>query len=533
MPLWQKAAAAVAAIGLLGGGAYALLNQGSGNKGSVAVTPSSPGNQGTSGSPGVTPGGATTPGNPTVSPTSTLVPPPGPNATQLVSELPGIQNRDRISQGERILFTNLTSRSKKEGEAAFRAKNWQEAQGEYNQAANENKNDPESKIYFNNARARVAGNPITIAVVVPITPAPETAQEILRGVAQYQDEYNRDPLNPQQMMEVMIVDSTNQAITPTLAQDLVNAQSVLGVLGHGLDASSQQAIRTYATAGLPVLSPLTTQVEPNNGEKSTLKMLPPPAPNVPSGGNALSDKYLSGVGRSLANYVSVKAPRSPVAVFYNSDSPYSKTLKEQFSKFLNQSGGSFLRLGNGADDAVDLARPGFDAAASVAAAKKEGAKVIFLAMSRDREREAYDIVQANIKGPKLLLIGGDELYSPQTLVRGDKAIEGLVLAVPWNSAEGNNFAEQSSELWKGRVSWRTSTAYDAARGLMGALKQNPNRQGASAKLMGGIELLGAASRVDTFDRVPLVQAVKAKGNAGPADGRPSGSKYQFDPIPTN
>jgi len=514
MPMWQKAGGALAAIGLLGGGAYALLNNGNQPplpEPTVTSPGGSPGAQGSSPSP--------------------LTPPPG--AVQLVSELPGTQNRDRISQGERILFTNLTSRTKQEGQAAFLAKNWGEAQADYNQAANEDKNDPESKIYHNNARARVAGNPITIAVVVPITPAPEMAQEILRGVAQYQDEYNRDPVNPQQMMEVTIVDSTNQAITPTLAQDLVNAQSVLGVLGHGLDASSQQAINAYAAGGLPVLSPLTTQVEPNNGEKSTLKMLPPPAPNVPSSGNTLSDKYLAGVGRSLANYVEVKASRSPVAVFYNSDSPYSKTLKEQFGKFLNQRGGSFLRLAVGSEDAVDVARPGFDAKVTVAAAKKQGAKVIFLAMSRDRLREAYDIVQANMVGPKLLLVGGDELYSPQTLLKGDKAIEGLVLAVPWNSAEGNNFAEQSSELWKGRVSWRTSTAYDAARGLMGALKQSPSRQEAVSKLSAGIELLGAASRVDTFDRVPLVQAVKAKGGSSLADGRPSGSRYQFDPLPAN
>ncbi len=511
IPPWPKVLGALAAVGLLGGVAYALLNRPRDPEPKSSLTSSNPGS--------------------TNSPSPHLTPQPG--TVQLISELQSTQNRDRISQGERILFTNLTNRDKQEGQAAFLSKNWQEAQADYNQATKNDKNDPESKIYYNNARARVAGSPITIAVVVPITPAPDIAQEILRGVAQYQDEYNRDPLSPQQMLEVAIIDSVNPAVTPILAEDLVNAQSVLGVLGHGLDASSQQAIKAYAAAGLPALSPLTTKVAPNDGEKSTLTMLPPPVSNVPSSGETVADRYLSGVGRSLAEYVSDKAARSPVAVFYSSDSPYSKMLKEQFAKFLNQRGGSFLRLSNGPEDAVDLARPGFDAAASVALAKKQGAKVILLAMSRDRMREAYEIVQANMVGPRLLLVGGDELYSPQTLLKGDKAIEGLVLAVPWNSAGGDNFAEESSELWQGRVSWRTSTAYDATRGLIGALKRSPNRQEATAKLRAGLELLGAASRVDTFDRVPLVRAVRAKGNNKLPDGRPAGSNYQFSPILSN
>ncbi|GAB4341096.1 MAG: ABC transporter substrate-binding protein [Cyanophyceae cyanobacterium] len=452
--------------------------------------------------------------------------PPNP---VLVSE--SAQNANRISQGERIL-TLTENPSKQAGVQAFSVQNWDEAIAEFDRARISDPNDPESKIYYNNAQARKAGAPMTVAVVVPITPAVTRAQEILRGIAQYQDEYNRDPVYPGQLMEVAIVDAVSASAVPALADDLIQASAVLGVLGHGLDASSQLAIQKYEQAGLPILSPLTTEVTPTGTDrKSTLRML-----NLTQASSSIATAYIAGMGKSLAEHVARREPRSPTVVFFNSDSPYSVQVKDSYKTAINQKGGTIVRIAQGRqpvpEEAVDVARPGFDPVASLAYAREQGARAVLLALSAEQLPMALAIAQANAASPEpLLLVGSDELYGPQILVKGDRAIEGMVLAVPWISKPGDNFAEDAVEVWKGRINWRTSITYDATRGLIGALKLSPSRQEALQKLVSptGIELLGAASRVDTLDRTPLVQAVPA-ADARKGLGRPEGSNFQFDPV---
>jgi ABC-type branched-subunit amino acid transport system substrate-binding protein len=495
---------AVGAIALLGGGGYFLSSQ--------TQDPEDP-----------------PLAEPTPTPTSTSGSQPVPPNPVLVSE--SAQSADRISQGERIL-TLTNNPAKQAGVQAFAAQNWDEAIAEFDRARVSDPNDPESKIYYNNAQARKAGTPMTVAVVVPITPAVTTAQEILRGIAQYQDEYNRDPVYPSQLMEVAIVDAVSASAVPALADDLIQAPAVLGVLGHGLDASSQLAIQKYEQAGLPVLSPMTTEVTATGSDrKSTLRML-----TLAQAGTSISAAYITGMGKSLAEYVARREPRSPTVVFFNSDSPYSIQVKDSYKTAINQQGGTIVRIPQGGqpqlEEAVDVARPGFNPVASLAYAREQGARAILLALSAEQLPLAIAIAQANAASPEpLLLIGGDELYGPQLLLKGDQAISGMVLAVPWISKPGDNFAEEASDVWKGRVNWRTSATYDATRGLVGALKLSPNRQEALQKLVDptGIELLDAASRIDTFDRTPLVQAVPATDDRKGL-GRPEGSNFQFDPL---
>jgi len=519
MPMWQKAAAALAAIGILGGGAYALLRP----QPDLPIA-QSPG-------PSVTPtsGGST--------PTSSVSPPTTPPADsgQLVSKGASAANQDRMSQGERILFTNLTSPEKQGGQQAFAAQNWDEAAAQYNQAATQDRNDPESVIYEQNARARKAGIPLTIAAVVPVTPAPEIAQEILRGIAQYQRVYNNRPDDPTRLIEIAIVDSATPAIVPSLAQDLIKSPQVLGVLGHGLDASSQAAFQAYQSAGVPVLSPGITGIKPDpSGTKFNVKVVGLEGATTTK--ETVVAQYIQSVGRSLAEYVFSKQGKSSVAVFYNSDNPYGSLLKTDFEAAWNQRQGTLVRLAIPGqvpqEEGIDIARPGFDAQLLVAEAKKQGAKTIFLALSRDKLPQALEIARANaIASNQLLLVGGDELYNPDTLVKGDAAINGLVLSVPWSPRPGDDFTEDSSTLWKGRVSWRTTTAFNAAQGLIAALKGNPTRRGALTALASGqVELTNLQFGPNPIGNIQLMRAVPATKSNNPAIGRPKGSNYQFDPL---
>ncbi|MEK0189502.1 ABC transporter substrate-binding protein, partial [Microcoleus anatoxicus PTRS2] len=160
-----------------------------------------------------------------------------------------------ISQGEKILLTGGKADAEKQaGAAAFVGKNWDDAIAKYEAATKTDPNDPETKIYLNNATAQKTGNPLTIAVVVPIGASADAAKEVLRGAALYQDQFNKSPTVPGRLLEIVIVND-EVGKTVSIAQDLVNSSSVLGVLGHGIDSSSQDAIKTYETAGLAAISP--------------------------------------------------------------------------------------------------------------------------------------------------------------------------------------------------------------------------------------------------------------------------------------
>ncbi|WP_199245308.1 ABC transporter substrate-binding protein [[Phormidium] sp. ETS-05] len=417
-------------------------------------------------------------------------------------------NGSLISQGEKILLSGGGNfQLKTEAATAFAAKDWNGAIQKYQQATGQDANDPEAKIYLNNARAKQAGNVMAIAVVVPITPSPNEAREVLRGVAQYQDEFNRN--NPPQFMEVVVVDEKEALLADSLAQDLIGSSlNVLAVLGHGVDSNSRQALGNYEKNKIAALSPLNTAITKNDTGGSTVRTIPA------SQATTLLNSYLQKVGSTLANYA-VKNNTAAVAVFYNSDSPYSEQMKNEFVSALSAGGGQAVQL-------VDIMAPDFDAATAINNVQQAGAKAAFLALSKNKVDAAVAIAKAN--NNQMALLAGDELYNPTLLVQGGEAVAGMVLAVPWRWRPDDPFARDAANMWQGRVSWRTATTYDATRALAIALTDHPgDRAAISAALNQGITVNNTATEFDLFQDIPLVKAVEGKSG-------PSGSRYQFDPM---
>lgn len=476
---------AVGGVLVLGGGGFGLYKAFSGGKTTgSSVTPS-----------GVT---STTPGT-TVSPGEFL-------SSKAVSAT-------LISQGEKILLTGGKADAEKQaGAAAFVGKNWDDAIAKYQQAAKTDPNDPETKIYLNNATAQKTGNPLTIAVVVPIGASPDAAKEVLRGAALYQDQFNKSPTVPGRLLEIVVVND-EVGKTVSIAQDLVNSPSVLGVLGHGIDSSSQDAIKTYETAGLAAISPVSSSVYIDSSNKATLKLT-----KLLEKTDEMLKTYLQKLGETVANYANKNHSPAAIAIFYNSDSVYSKQLKELLVVEVPKASGKIVKE-------VDIkAGATFDAKSAVADASKAGANVVFMAMSKDQVEQAIAIAQANKDtSPPLALMGGSELYNPTTLIKGGDAIKDLVLAVPWRWEKDDPFSKQASEMWKGRVSWRTATAFDATQALTAAISSNPTREGTVKFLTQGTLISGTAKEFDLFKEIPLVTTVEGK------DG-PPGSKYQFDAV---
>src|SRR4028119_217734 len=93
--------------------------------------------------------------------------------------------QDRISLGDKILIAADTNSSKQAGVTAFAKKDFQTAKTQFQASLQQNRNDPETLIYSNNASV-ANSNPAKIAVSVPIGSNLGIAKEILRGVAQAQ-----------------------------------------------------------------------------------------------------------------------------------------------------------------------------------------------------------------------------------------------------------------------------------------------------------------------------------------------------------
>ncbi|BCX13043.1 MAG: hypothetical protein KatS3mg067_1981 [Thermosynechococcus sp.] len=432
------------------------------------------------------------------------------SGSQLVSQTTA-RNAAYISQGERILISEPNPQRvalKQEAALAFDRGDWALAIAKYQELVALDPNDPEARIYLNNARARQAGNPMTMATVVPIGSSPDTAKEVLRGVAQYQEQFNASA--PNRLLEVVIVNENSPNGVTSLAEDLINS-SIQGVVGHGTDANSRAALEVYEPVGMPVLSPLTTNVTPQGNGTVQVQTL-----SLNEKGQQLLDTYLDNAAQTLAAAVAKKVPNGKAALVYNSDSPYSNELKNKLLAALPRFGVQVVQQ-------RDVAAAGFNANTVMTTARQAAANVVVLALSRSRVNQAIALAIANqTQTSPLQLFGSDQLYGPDLLIKGDSAINGMILAVPWRTNPSDPFAQQAAQAWRGQISWRTTTAYDATQALAQAMAKGGDRASTQQLLRQGVQIQGQTAS-GTFDRVPLVQAA-------PGPNGPKGSRYQFNPL---
>jgi branched-chain amino acid transport system substrate-binding protein len=207
-------------------------------------------------------------------------------------------------------------------------------------------------------------------------------------------------------------------------------------------------------------------------------------------------------------------------VFFNSQSNYSLSLKNEFVSSLSLEGGRVV-------SEFDLSLANFSAAKSLEEANKAGAEVVMLAANTDTLDKALQVVQVNQK--RLPLLGGDDVYSIKTLEVGGEQATGMVIAVPWHilGDPQSEFPQKSRQLWGADVSWRTVMAYDATMAFIAALERNPTRAGVQKALSSpDFTATGAAGAVrflpsgDRTASVHLVTIVR--------DGSRPG--YTFQPV---
>ena len=414
--------------------------------------------------------------------------------------------KERISDGERLLISDDATSEKQAGISAIASRNYAEALSDLEASLKRDRNDPEALIYLNNARI---GNQksYTIAASVPIGSDVNGAQELLRGVAQAQDETNQSGGIKGIPLKVIIANDDDQPdVAKQVAAELVKNSDVLGVIGHYASDVSLATADIYQSGELVAISAISTSVKLSGKSRYVFRTVP-------------SD-YVA--ARALAEYMLQTLKQQKVAVFFNSKSGYSQSLKSEFVTAVSLGGGQVI-------SEFDLSDPNFNAAQSVNQSIKGGGQVLMLAANTGTLDKALQVVQVNDK--RLSLLGGDDVYSPKTLQVGRDAAENMIVAIPWHILGNPNaeFPKAANQLWGAEVNWRTAMAYDAAKALIAGIEQNQTRKGVQQALSSSdFTAEGAASEIrflPSGDRNQGIQLVTIK------PGSRSSFGYDFVPVP--
>lgn len=424
-----------------------------------------------------------------------------------------------LSCGERVLVPGPRPKEKSLGVKLAKQGDYAEAV-EWLEQAWEKQRDPETLIYLNNARVRTQSpdqsSIYTIAVAVPLNDTPDGTSdvglEILRGVAQAQDQATHEQLK----VQVLLANDANQPDrAQQVAASLVKYPSILGVVGHYASEVTQVALETYRDHQLVVISPTSTSAkfsaEGNRSDHVFFRTVP-------------STRVAA---RAIADYLSDQEQKQ-VAIFYTPQSEFSRSLTEEFLNI----------MGKQVVEEFNLSDLSFNANLALQEVQALGATA--LALFPDGRTQSYtvqnalELIKAN-QG-RLWIVGDNVLYTPEVLKLAQEQEWGqlirrrFVVRVPWHPLSSRtDFPQQAQEYWREPVTSRVATAYDAAQALIAAIQTSPhpNRAAIQKTLADpGFKTNGATGvvRFEGSDRrEPLNTLVKVLPNC-------SGSGYRFVPV---
>ncbi len=406
------------------------------------------------------------------------------------------------SIGNRLLIQEKVTPDKQKGIEAVAKGDYQQAIASFKKSLLQQPNDPETLIYLNNAQA--GNNALKIAVSVPIGSNLNVAQEILRGVATAQDEINQQGgINGQKLQVEIVNDENDPEIARKVAQELVKERQVLGVVGHNASNASLAAAPIYQQNGLVMISPTSFANNLSGFGNYIFRIVP-------------TTKIIA---EALADYAVKTARTTKIAFCYDSQAFDNVSFKDEFLAAFVSKGGQLVPT------VCDLSAPNFNPTAAVTQAISSGADGLFIASHVDRLEAAIALARAN-QG-KLALFSSPTMYTVKTLEAGQQAVKGLVLVAPWHPQVNPSFAQRMSQKWRGKVSWRTATAYDATQAMIAGLQQSQRRDGLQQVLHSrGFTVEGASGAVSfasTGDRIshPVIVQVQS-----------SGLDYDFVMLPT-
>ena len=363
-----------------------------------------------------------------------------------------------ISLGEEILSQN-SSPEKQAGAKAFGNKNYPAAVANFKASLQKNPNDPEALIYLNNAKAANSKETIKIAVSVPIGINQPIAEEILRGVAEVQDEINRDfGIHGKPLQVVIGNDDNDSTSAQEVARKLVKDTAIFAVVGHNSSNASVAAAPIYQGGKLVMVSP-TSFANQLKEPSYVFRMVPQIT--------FFAAQLSKGLGKAI--------PNPKVAICVDNVSPDQESFRNEFKYVVSAYRGQHIDLG------CNLADPSFNPSTVVEAIKKNNVNSLMVAPYVNNLPKANEIFKA-IREEQLpiKLFGSPTLYNDKTIEWGGEAVEGLTLSVPYypDAKEKESFRK----LWKTELNtWRSPMAKDTTRAIATGLQQllkepQPTRQ---------------------------------------------------------
>jgi branched-chain amino acid transport system substrate-binding protein len=394
-----------------------------------------------------------------------------------------------ISLGEEILISGDDSpMEKEEGKKAFAAGRYKRAMSKFKHSLDSYPNDPETRIYFNNAKAAaLSDNPIKIAVSVPIGSNQEVAEEILRGVALAQEETNsNDGLGviDDRLLQVAIANDNNDGDRARdVASKFVKDTTIIAAVAHNASNASAAARDIYTSGGLVAISP-TSFAEEVRGQSYVFRMVP----------------HMTYLADKLSQYIVDTVSNPVITICFDPNAPDNTYYKKQFQQTFLGDGGRYF------DVACQLHEANFKPNTVIEDIKNNSANGVMVAPHVDKIPEAIKVFQA-IKEKKLAikLFGSPTFNTYKTIKLGGEAVEGLTLSVPWYPAENDLFSLRSEKVWQAKTNtWRTSMAYDTTKVIIAGLeklfkeKQELTRQNLDERLRKNFEYSGVTGKIE-FD----------------------------------
>lgn len=410
----------------------------------------------------------------------------------------------RVSLGEKILVTADDSPEKEVGVEKFKVGQFEAAITQFSASLKLNRNDPEALIYLNNAKAAANGNFVKIVVGVPIGSNVNVAKEILRGVAQQQNEVNQGRQIQGKLLQILIANDENDAeIGKALANKLSEDSSLLAVIGHQSSDVSVAVAPIYESKGIVMLSPTSYARELSGIGKFIFRTTP-------------SSRVFAD---ALAKYAVQVERTTKFAICSDSKARASKSFREDFEATVYASGGQITRT------ACDFSSPDFNPEEAVSRATSDGATSLLLAPGVEQLKKAIAVMRAN-KG-RLSVIASHSMYTFETLQQGMEAANGVTVEAPWDpsAADDRVYLKSARQFWGGPGNWRTAMAYDATKAVATGLNASLSRQGLQKVLSNpGFSVKGATGVVrflPTGDRNKSGTLMKI------LPGKVSGTGYDF------
>lgn len=352
------------------------------------------------------------------------------------------------------------------GSEYFKKGDYENAEKFFYLAKEANRNDPIPQIYLNNTKARLAsqagkGKALKLAVVAGIDFYKFTAEEIFRGVADAQDEFNKSGGKNGRLLEIVIANDGNEPqISKKLAEKLVSESDILGIIGHHSSESSQVAIPIYNQERLAIVSP--------SSSSSKLK----------------DDVFFRVIqttteaAKLYAKYIKNTLHSDSIAIFYDQKSVYSQSLQEDFIKAFDDLGGKVDINNTSVFDREQTSLTDIDAEIDNIISNQ--IKTVFLIPGVKTSSVLRAFARASQEKTKKLNIENLNIIFPMsvfeqpTLDIGGDAVEGASLSTPCVN-KTSLYMKGAIKRWQQKnIYWRTMTGYDATQAFIEAINKSSN-----------------------------------------------------------